>query len=663
MHLGLVVLAIAAVQLHWAGGVPDEAPRVTIVARDLSGAERTFANANDVALPDGQWFVRATAPGWWSEETFVTGDAVPTLVLERASTLHASVNAEARHATIYFQPSSGGTTRAQRCAIAESRIACDLPAGVHDLKFRIDGYASVYRWNANLSAPKSDLGALTFKKGSTFSGRIEFSDKLPENTRLDVSLTPSVEATQNDEVRARANITRIVAHPNARGFFAMDVAPGRYVVKATAGVLTSEEREVNVLDGRETSLREPLLLERPRMLTIRVQPPADPWDRPWRVIANKRSAKTNAEGVVTFATAPGMCEIEVHSGESTWHSAQIDLRDDFTHDVLINETIVRGTVTLGGEPLPSAWITFVAEGSMVRARASDRGTFGARLPHRERWNRIEITTARVNATLKDVRVTDELTIELPGTSLSGAVVDENGKPADAMVDILYAKGGLYHQLRAEGGAFELAGLPPGDYTLTAATRERRTESPIVVHVDESADVTLTVVKAPWIEGVVRSAFGTVGSAGMFVTRTGEIPWAVTRYAVQPDGRYGFPLPAGTRDVTMIAGAPGYAFRLLRTPLPESGTFDIALDPNGGTLRLEDIPPLGDTSLYLVHNGAALPASLATFLANGYIDGDDLHEITLAEDGAYALCRTPVLDEHCTSGVLPRHGTLTLAARR
>ena len=672
------LLAPSNVDVHLAW--PDAAPHrnVTIHAHRIDGgAEDADFTSTPIALPAGQWFVTANATGFWSEPRLVTVGAQPaevTLDLGPATRLHARVKlprgARASEMTIHLQTiEPRPRTRSVVCTIAGDRAECDAPAGQQDLAFRIAGYASIFRWNETLSPPRADLGTLAFQRGSTFSGRVE----MPKDTRVEITLTPFAAAIENEPLRIRKGAAQMVTHPNARGFFAFNVAPGRYVVRASAGELVSDEEEINVIEGREAVLRDTLRLAPKATLTVSVRPPIDPWNKPWRVSIgrssnNERTITASSDGRALFpALLPGPYIVSVHRGdEDSWAVAQTEVDGDTALDFSIETTRVRGTVTLGGQPL-AARITFVGErGTRLPVRSKADGSFLTLLPKiaGDRWPRVEVEAAnpRVKRALTDVALSGadspEATVDiaLPSTSLAGMVVDAGGMPQRFALINVTGPGHDFRQIEMSDGAFSMNGAEPGHYQLTAQTREAESEAPVEVDLAEgsTSDVTLVVKPVSRLHGTIRSTFGAVMNAGIFVAPAGVEPPAISLLPVNADGRFDVRLPPHTEEAVVAAAAPGFAFRILRVPVTTSDA-DIAVDQQGGTLVID----AGDDHPVVMHNGAALSANIVAYLAGARRVDAKSFEIAQAEAGTYSLCSS---GDQCVSGTLARGGRLVLTAR-
>jgi len=650
-----------------------------------------IAGENAVQLPPGQWFLTPAAPGRWGESVLVTNDTHEvSLKLLPATTLHAQIKLPDRgrvnEVSVHLQTIdavdlSHAETRVVNCPIARDRIDCAVPAGVQDLVFRIPGYTSLYRWNQALAAPAADIGVLAFKRGATFSGRVESPLK---NVAIDVELTPSSRADENDAYRARKSVAKLVTHPNARGTFVFNVTPGRYVVRASSGKLVSEEREVTVTEGREIVLREPLRLEPKRSVTINIQPPLDPWQQHWRaklirknpngVTLNERFATVPESGIVKFDDAlPGWYEVSVHrSNIDTWFSTSFDVDRDVDIAAPITFTRVRGIVRLGDQPL-AARVTFANNAGLhlpVKTRAD--GTFLTLLPSidGDRWPIVAVDAPRVSRVFHDVALegadTPEALVELrlKANSLRANVVDETGVPVLNALVTFVAPTGEIKQVETNNGTATLDGLASGAYKLSALAKNAESEAPVTFDLPDDGDIhdaTIVVGSVTTLRGEVRSSAGPIINASLFATPAQTAPPAIVSMPVDAVGEFQLEVPAATRDIVAAVSAPGFAFRMMRIPVTRD-VIEVAMDQSGGTLVID-----ATDNAYVVHGGVALRSHIAAYLGHGHPAGKDAYEIPDVEPGVYSLCTLTEGEalmaahppDRCESGTLARGGTLTL----
>jgi len=175
---------------------------------------------------------------------------------------------------------------------------------------------------------------------------------------------------------------------------------------------------------------------------------------------------------------------------------------------------------------------------------------------------------------------------------------------------------------------------------------------------------------------VRSSFGPVpGAAIAAFPSAGSLP-ALLRVPADAGGEFSVRLPPGTRDVTLAVAAPGYAFRMLRLLPNGDDPVEVAVDQHGGSLTIETAPSDGALRPYLVHDGAIVAASAASYFSGARMMDDPskrLHFQMETEAGGYSLCwladaevRAAIAGalpaERCVSGLLSRQGSLALKAK-
>lgn len=685
---------------------------VAVTARSESGAvaEATLplAKGGTIGLAPGLWELAPTVPGFWSQPSTirVAGDTAATLTLFPAATIRGTVvSAEKppRLLTIYFQPAPAEHAEAilpfssVECPISGKRWTCEVPAGALDLAIRAPGYVSIYRWNEPLShtAPR-DLGALTLRRGSTVSGSAFFAERLTNPPKITVTLASDATAPQTLDRKNRDRLLRQTATPNARGFFALTAAPGIYTIQAAAGELISEPRTVRVLDGREMMLREPLLLERPRVFTLQVVPALDPLKKPWSVLLQKMDRNHVVESDVaatippsgrwqTASLTPGRYALSIRRTPSdSWHYEEFDLAADETREINLHLGAVKGTVTLGGKPLKgTVWFGGEHGQPHVPILTHEDGTFAVLLPLPDdaKWPVVDVTaeTPYVHRTVNNVQLQRHegkpwtVEIDVPSTLLLGEVVDAAGAVKRSAIINVAAADGSEQQILSDDGSFSISGLPAGRTALRAETREDESDGPqeVDVRADDSTTVRLVVKPRSVFDGTVTSTNGPVGSAIISALPLDFRYRNVGRFPVEEDGHFTMPLPPGTTDSHLFVSAPGYAFRMMRAQKPEAGPLLVLLDSQGGSLIVEaPRRDAGELLPVVLHNGAAMPALTLAWLADGTSGPNGEHGFRatcpLIEEGSYAACWMPlaaagngVPNGRCVNGLVARGGTLTL----
>jgi hypothetical protein len=686
-------------------GATQRRTAVTVTARPLAGGEPQTLDVplagGDITLAPGAWELEVTTPGLWSAPIAVdVKDGAPTatsLQLFTAGQIEAEVPAiaSAPDARLHLQPAPDAKSlpaTSVACPIREHKLACRVPAGVLDVSLRVPGYVSLFRWSLDVkpNAPTS-LGKLALQRGSSLTGIVLGATDQP----IVVSLEPKTNDAPNAETRARLKTTTMTV--NKRRFFHFAAQPGLYTVQARSGTRVSDPVEVRVVDGRESSLRDPLMLLPPRTLTINVQPPVDPFGKQWfgelekldhnSAIVSSVVAPVGTDGRWTQASlTPGHYAFLVRrSPKDSWYREEFDLGDDAERSVSIDFVDLLGRLSLAGKPIPATiWFGGKDGETRIAVRPKPDGSFHALLPAgAEQWPvSIECEDPRVNRTLQHVtfdRGSDgraRLELDLPGNTITGQVIDAAGRRVDVCLVNVMMPDGTKQQLFPEGGSFSLSGVPPGKTALTAESRDGATEAPVIVDLadsNEPSDVTLIVKPADHLAGTVRSAYGPLGGATISAVPVAALQYAtLSPFPTDDEGHFDLPMPPGTGDVLFLAGMPGYATRMFRTR-PQAGNLAIVLEPSGGRLTITAPNDRKDAQAFLIHDHAAFGAGAVAWLTGGQWRHDGARDhVTLdpIAPGAYSLCQLTIEEvpaasygqlpaDRCTSGVLPAGGSLDL----
>ncbi|MCU1227969.1 MAG: hypothetical protein JWO97_853, partial [Acidobacteria bacterium] len=583
------------------------------------------------------------------------------------------------------------------CPVTSRKFACEVPSGLLDLTFRAPGWVALYRWKEQLDADLN-VGTLTLRRGSSFTGTATFAERQPKNAPpITVTVWRDSPAAQNDDQKQRLAIARQTAKANGRGFFQFALAPGDYLIEATAeGGLRSERRSVRVLESRESQLRTPLVLERPHALTVHVDPPIAPYGKPWLLYVSLQDRAGVTESEVR-AEVPrngewrregffsGHYTLMIgRSGEDSWYSAALDLAGaDVIHEAKIPITHISGNVTMGGKPLEAnVWFSD-EKGMKAGIRTHADGTYGPILmpdvPN-DTWPDVTIDNELpyVRRTFKNVKLkrrddeNRDLDLELKGATIFGDVVDEKGAiQSNAMITATTADQKVV-QVESASGTFVFNAVTPGPFSLRADTREAATAGATIVNVtgEESSEVHLVVKPVSMLRGIVRSLAGPIGGAAIGAVSLENWADYVSQMPTDEEGRFIMAFSPETLSAVVSLNAPGYAYRLLRLPM-RSDPVPVIVEPTGGALVFTQSPPREDgTKAYVIHAGALLPLRIIGWLSGADVDSAGRIAIGLAEEGVYSLCDLARAEvraaadgwrpaERCATGLLPRGGTLTL----
>lgn len=643
-----------------------------------------------VELPDGTWRLEASAPGLWHKMQYVTVPAGSTteVRLWPATTVAgevalASGNESPDQLTIRFDVRDGPAGDAT-CAVTAKRFACTVPAGTADLALRVRGHVTQYVWSAPLAAGATrDLGRLTFVRGATLAGRVDPPRGMKVNIEsVMVSAAPA-------ESRRDAPLTSLSAHPNGRGFFHLDgIAPGEYSIIAGAARprLSSPAVRARIIEGAEATLSRSLVLSVPRPLTISVDPPNDPWGKPWRIqLAQLKTAKQRepvADALVpltgTYVSEPlhaGRYDLRLGAQDnSVWHVEEIDVDDD-TPIIMVPLHLarLRGSVHLGDKPLRSTiWLGGEHGVPRIEMHSDDAGRFTGFIPRREgdTWAvtvQSDAPMAKRNFTAVRLRQRDdgelEATLRLDLTMLQGDVVDEKGRPvANARLNITAAGRDFDEFVQPNStadGRFAVYGLRPGRYSINAMHYLRESK-PMEVDVREGDDpplLRLVLLPNRQLRGIIRSAVGPVVGARVTAWPTDVAAGAALTSAHSDEaGLFAALVAPGAEQLDVVVEPPGFALKFFHAQWQDRQML-VPVRQDGGTLTIEGVAP---QDAVIQHAGATLPLLTLTYWPESSASSDRT-TIGMLDPGTYTICRADNRNA-CVSGYLPPFGTLDLQVK-
>jgi len=580
----------------------------------------------------------------------------------------------------------------ERCPVdAAGTFRCKLPVARLDLRLRAEPYLSLYRWDVAVSRARPvRLGALRLERGASVVGWVVTHDGSPLKPEARVELRPAGMATPLADGKAPGSrVLATTAPVEGRGFFHFDgVAPGRYQLTARQAPFGEAQVEVTVLADLEAELRDPLILAPPETLAFQVEPVVDPDGEPWRLSLERldpyrgrsepvQNAEVGADG---WWRHPGLARgryiLLLSSGTTrdVWLRREVDLGAEPMPLALVVEVVeVEGHVWLGEEPLAAQLLFGSRFGSEKRSLRSDsEGRFSGLLPRAGDWAvEIEADHPPVSRTLTRVPVEREgqnaratVDIQLPATKVRIAVVDARGRPAGrAMVEVLPAESqhplGLQSHETDERGELFLAGLDEGLHDFRAFFRDGSQSGHEVATLTEGPNPTrvrLMVRPMHRVVGQVHGGRGAIPGARVtiFPQTMGSVADGRT-LTTDAQGQFATEVPADTTHVGFWTDAPGFAFQMGTSPLPERGELQLDVHQDGGTLTLEaPAPPSlhGKFQPVLFHKGASISWFLLGRIARRQ-KGGEVSESQLRlpamEPGPYRLCWVPVSSEAPGSG--------------
>jgi len=677
-------------------GLPDAANTGTVRIE-------TMQPAVTADLAPGTWRLDIQGAGVWHRSQYVQVAGLSTAVTADVWPAGAIVGTVAARDTrmptevaIHFEQEDAAAGPGEGdliCPVRDGTFRCAVPAVTLDLRLHVRGCVSVYLQRVGFASGKShDLGTVTFRRGSAIVGLAELAKGV--RAPFDRLRVRAVPLRSGDVLGAMMASPAVVSQT---GFFHIDgVPPGKYTVQAVLDKdLSSAPVEVVVRPDMESRLVRPLLVDRPATLTVAIDPPLDPQGEPWHVVATRivslppgerfADALCSADGTWTSSACyPGRYELSAGPQDGKpWHTETVEVNGSMKVAMHLEARPVRGRLRVGEHPL-SAVLTFSCGVFTQSARSDEAGNFHVLLPDRKSSScdvRVKSDMPKVERFLPSVAIPEktgeELLLRLPMTTLSGVVVDAEGKQvARALLTIHHIETAEpeppFQPSSDEDGAFEIHGLAPGRYVLKAAAFLQES-SPVEVTVTDDLTpepLRITLEDEQKIAGRVFSEAAGIPGVAVVLLST-DVPWGDgTPDMTDANGRFASTAPPHAREIDVWVFAPGFAFKMVHTNI-RHGELELQVDQRGGTVVVPAATADGRRA-YLQHAGALIPAQVLVRMWAGGTGSSGTFAIPSMEAGQYAVCMLAPSEERafhiglinagerCRDGFLAPFGSLDLS---
>ncbi|MDP9120611.1 MAG: carboxypeptidase-like regulatory domain-containing protein [Acidobacteriota bacterium] len=650
------------------------------------------------------WDITGEVPGYWVHRETLTIGPAPQPVTARlrlwplghiAGTVKAGRGtALPKGVTVITLPGHGPETARSApkgsldCPITmdgkDGRFSCEMPAARFDLSIEAKGFIPLYRFDVEVAPAKTvHVGSYELRRGASVAGWVEVRDGAPAPGHCRVRLSPLI-VQGGAPAAERIRRTAVETPVSERGFFQLaGIRPGSYALSVEQpGWAPARLSPVEVTEEGETLLRDPLVLSRPFTIELAVTPPTDWRGRPWRLEllrVRDPSSRLQAERVhegpvgqdgiaLVHGQEPGRFSVRVGDSIGNWLYSEDNLKFDgaekVRHDISLHLLTLRGTLSLGREPLAGeVWFGGRHGKTAVRMEADARGRFAGFLARGGMWD-LEVLAG--GGRISDVRRVQveadrqgraKLDVTLPATHVFGRVVfDENDRPAGGATVALIASAQSSIETTADDqGAFEFRGVAEGPVDLTAAVLEQPRYSnriSVTTIADRSVGpVELRLGKSKMLSGRVGSPRGPVAGGSVYVL-TLRPPGVFTGPAATDlEGAWSVPVPSGTEAALAIVSAPGNGLKAFEIS-PEQGEAYLEVSPETGVLRIKVEMSAADLekkalALEMFQDGHSVPMSVLYRWAriNGapplLVGGPRTLEVPALAPGLYQVCLQPL----------------------
>ncbi len=591
-----------------------------------------WAPPSTVVLLEGGALVRSITV-WPEAEIWVRLDAPAGEVLPDAPRLFFSPSF--REAPVHSESLDMHPRGDVPCLVkGHESVVCRPPQAVVDLRLAMEGFAPHYWWRVDLTAAKAHrLGAITLKPGASLAGWLVTNDgEAPNANEVEVTIVPrGLADSTTPEGAFQGNFATHRGKLHASGFVQFDSVPwGEYLLVAKGGRYAETRMPVLLLEGRESNLREPIVLSLPLKVAFVIEPATPPNGGNWRITIRRINryrtffdtivddVEVSADGwFETTGLEPGvyLAMLKNERGDGVL-VREVDLvAEHMPISLEVQAISVSGRLLLGKKPLAGT-IYFGGRtgGEKVTTTADEEGSYATTLPRNGSWRvDIESTEPPVKRRLPVVEVPRpkgtqpvRVDLELPDTRVFGVVREiGGGRPRSSA--IVYAAIGpddRTSQRVEEEGRFDFHGLAVGSVRVHARSADAVSKT-ATVQTKEDSEQELTLILEPQTktQGVVVGPAGPVPGATVVLVPEQDPVFGAARLTCDASGRFTTALPKGSKSAYATVSALGYTL----------GVFRVELDGNDLVLHL---PKEGGQLLIKLPKEPRLNGAITLYLRNG-----------------------------------------------
>lgn len=671
--LGLVFSFVLSVPLFSATVELARAPQCngelhfTIAGRDSEAQIIVAAAASSFESAAGTLTLAEPAT-CWTMPMIVGGGAerlsVPVLKarLVRGS-IAPSNDALPKAINVAFRPpqSAVGTLVTDVASVDRDRkFVLRLPAEPLDLRIGADHFAPEYLWRFD----GDTIAPLKLIPGASISGWVTTPEK-KNLSEVTVRLVPASASSLTPPDESQRLQTRRV-NPNRDGFFQIaGIASGTWSLEAEAKDLSpSRPLEIELREGSEEALREPLQLRPNGSLSITISPIVNVDGDPWQVELQRRiplSSYTKLIATEAASVAGHWMKEPLESGEyivrirnkngDTVKQQEIEVTSDAVHvDVRIEAVAIRGEVRMGDKPIAVSLQWQTMKGERTSFDSNEEGIFSGVLPKPGTWyvdvrngTSAYLSRKEIEVDPSDDGKVDGITIDIPSGTLRGKVVDRGGRPVKAIAIMQLGMAMVRDAIASEDGTFEFVGLEEGAYVVRAESEGYMSNAvPVAISESTVAEVTVVVDPVRRVQGWLTTPESTPLAGAQIWYWNADLPLAPAQSG--PAGQFTLKVSAQSSSIELAVVTPSRPAKLIAVPLPPKGErLHVTVGSDRSTVRLKiaGMPPYP----YVFSRGAktSLPSLLRMpggGMSPEWLDVDTGNILLALEPATYDFCESP-----------------------